>query len=429
MSKNIWQDVIPPKRSIRDIQLPKMSEHRERRADNHDTPIPEIIKHPKRKLGGMFWSVLFFSVVIFGIIFYSAPFFTNAIVTVTPKQGSFTLNTDMIASTDNSSALKYHTLKSSAIESTLVKADEKKMVSERAMGEVMVYNGYSTQNQRLITNTRFEGTNGLIYRIVESVSVPGSKIVSGKSVPGSIKAILRADEPGLAHNTKNMDFSIPAFKGTPKHKTIYARSTNKIDGGLIGEVRVVNAKLRDETIAILKAKSLLSLGDIISKKTPPDMISFSGTDKISYEILMDEQQTSGVKVSIEATTYSVLFNRDVLTTQISNILNPDAKDQSMRILNLEDVVITPSDDSLISIGEGKPLKLNITGRPYMVWNFSKEKLLASILGKSKGSIPDILINHPEIAKIDIVSKPFWKNFLPKSSEKIKILEKISYKNS
>ena len=80
------------------------------------------------------------------------------------------------------------------------------MADERATGVIVVYNAYSAAPQRLIKNTRFATEDGKIFRAKDSIVVPGTTIENGKIIPGSVEAIVVADEPGEAYNFQTPEF-------------------------------------------------------------------------------------------------------------------------------------------------------------------------------------------------------------------------------
>ena len=53
-------------------------------------------------------------------------------------------------------------------------------MERKASGQIIVYNAYNDNNQKLIKNTRFETPDGKIYRIQASIIVPGTKVEEGK---------------------------------------------------------------------------------------------------------------------------------------------------------------------------------------------------------------------------------------------------------
>jgi len=94
-----------------------------------------------------------------------------------------------------------------------VQSTSEDTVKEKASGQITVFNDFNENTQRLIKNTRFETSEGLIYRIQNSVVVPGQTVdSSGKTVPGSIVVTVYSDQPGEKYNIGLTDFTIPGFK-------------------------------------------------------------------------------------------------------------------------------------------------------------------------------------------------------------------------
>ncbi len=90
-------------------------------------------------------------------------------------------------------------------------------VDKKASGTITVYNNYSADPQDLVATTRFQTADGLIYRIDKPITVPGTTVVNGKTIPGSIDAVVTADVSGDKYNISNADFTVPGFKGGPKY--------------------------------------------------------------------------------------------------------------------------------------------------------------------------------------------------------------------
>ncbi len=127
----------------------------------------------------------------------------------------------------------------------------KKVVSNKAVGTITVYNAYSSEPQQLVATTRFMTADGKIVRLAKNVTIPGAKIDGGKITPSSIEAEIVADKAGPAYNipaTQNL--SIPGFKGTAKYAGFYGDIAKAMTGGFTGEAAyptdddVKNAKVK-----------------------------------------------------------------------------------------------------------------------------------------------------------------------------------------
>ena len=61
---------------------------------------------------------------------------------------------------------------STTLSKTILRSEPKE-VNQKAQGELTVYNNYSEAPQILIKNTRFQTEDGKIFRIGDSITVPG----------------------------------------------------------------------------------------------------------------------------------------------------------------------------------------------------------------------------------------------------------------
>ena len=127
----------------------------------------------------------------------------------------------------------------------------KKVVSNKAVGTITVYNAYSSEPQQLVATTRFMTSDGKIVRLANNVVIPGAKIDGGKITPSSIEADIEADKPGPTYNIPaTQHLSIPGFKGTAKYAGFYGEITKAMTGGFTGEAAyptdddIKNAKLK-----------------------------------------------------------------------------------------------------------------------------------------------------------------------------------------
>ena len=112
-------------------------------------------------------------------------------------------------------------------------------VTERASGTITISNAFSSDSQTLVATTRFVSQDGKLFRLDNTIVVPGAEIVDGEIQPSTIDATVTADEPGEEYNIGPSTFSIPGFQGSPKYNKFTARSSEPMRGGASGVVRVV----------------------------------------------------------------------------------------------------------------------------------------------------------------------------------------------
>ena len=184
----------------------------------------------------MLWGIAFVSLVI--LITALSAVFASTTFEVTPKVETVSFDQDIMAYRevkDPAVSLVYTVMTVVREATRSVEATGEEAVSRVASGKIIIYNKYSTAGQRLIKNTRFESPDGLIFRIKDPITVPGAKKVNGELVPGSVEAVVYADQPGDRYNISLSDFTIPSL-GDPH--TAFTLDQRGVTGGFVGTVRV-----------------------------------------------------------------------------------------------------------------------------------------------------------------------------------------------
>ncbi len=437
MAKNILQDVVPPnRRSIRNI--PISSTRKKITAQAEVFPLkkesPSFVQskkinqvsveemspvHNKRKFSK---KILGLVVVLFVFLFLYifTVFFASATITITPRQQKVTLN-ETIKVGDTLSGIPYEVVTLSRTEGKIVSATESKTVEERASGTVIVYNTHSNTSQRLIKNTRFETPEGLIYRIRDSITVPGQTTKSGVVTPGSVEVAIFADSPGEKYNTGLTDFTIPGFKGDPRYKAFYARSKTPMTGGFVGVRKVVATT--DKEIALAELESALSdsLEKEIQTQIPDKYISYK--DMIFFEFEESDQTEttdSSVKVNLKGTIKAFILDIDKLENIIASETAPAlAGLGDVDFINLNNITVSVKNKSSVDILNQKPFDIMLTGEGIVVMIFPQDEIISSLLGASIDDFTVVLDTYKmAIQKADALISPFWKKTFPKDKDKI-----------
>src|SRR3989344_4085548 len=172
------EEIRRPKASLSDV-LPKSSQPRIKITQTESEP-----RQGARNAGDssyfkkiIFW---FFILIIIGgpIVFYTSQSFTRAVVTVEPRYTVITLDETLVAKrlptiATSTSVIGFQTMSLEETETDVVNAIGNEKVSEKARGEIVIYNNYNSEPQQLIASTRFETPAGKIYRLSVPVTVPG----------------------------------------------------------------------------------------------------------------------------------------------------------------------------------------------------------------------------------------------------------------
>ncbi len=373
------------------------------------------------------WIICIVSVATF--LFLLSSTLSTASVIVTPKKQKINLNdTYDITAKKEAGGLHYEVinLKKDLTESLV--SDGEKEVEIKAVGKAVLYNNFSASNQRLINNTRLQSLDGLIYRIRQSVDIPGIKTINGVKTPGSAEVEIIADMPGDKYNMKlsdfKGDFKIPGFKGTTKYDSFYGRLSADLSGGFIGKVSSVSdQKLSAGREELKNTLSESLIKDIYLQKTDQSFI-FKDNYFIQFSDLPDSSVNTDYKITEEAVIYAIIFNKDELSSFIAKNKIKDFDGSKTDILWNDNI------QAVISGNTPKPwtensLKIKLAGDADIVWSYDKEGILSAISGQNKSILKDILDeNKNSIVEIKASINPIWKQTFPENIKKIKLIDSV-----
>lgn len=362
--------------------------------------------------------------------------FAGADVTVYPKQDTVVANASFTAQeSGENGALPFQrmVIERTAVEEVTAQAEQE--VEERAQGVITIYNEYSDAKQRLIKSTRFEADDGKIYRIRESVEVPGKK---QDGTPGSVEATVYAEEPGVNYNRGPSTFSIPGFKGAPQEGKIYAKSTGDITGGFAGIKRTIDeadrlkamqsleTKLRDELLAEIAA----------SNDKPAGYRSFSDAVFFEFSTLPDESaEGEKVRVSLSGKLHALLFEESTLASRLAQLTIGSYEGSRIRVDNMSELSVRVAP---VRVDENTPVQtpwtsssytVSVSGKTVFIWEFDAEAFGRDLAGKDKAILEapaadGILGAYPGIDRAHATVRPFWKSTFPEDPADIRVIVKL-----
>jgi hypothetical protein len=370
-----------------------------------------------RERGGKRWLKIVIALfVLLGGVFAVSSFFDSATVLITPRTVLQSVKSDYAAEkASNAAALSYQVITIEETGTQTVKATGERKVERKATGNIVVYNNYSTSPQRLIKNTRFATPEGLIFRITDSITVPGKK----GSTPGQVETLVVADEPGEKYNVGLKDFTIPGFKGDPRYTAFYARSKTPLEGGFIGTERVVAPEDRTTAKSAIEQKIAAKLVERIPSALPSDKVTFDKAYAIEYKTLPEESVSSSEVALKELGTMSiVVFDRAQLSENLATAHIKGYAGDPVSIKNLDILSFSPK-------GQFDPAKNNkifftLTGDAVFEWLYDENALKQALVGKPRKEISAILKGYPTIEKADISLRPAWARSFPDEVEKITV---------
>lgn len=382
--------------------------------------------HRPRKKRRWLWVVIILIVAVAGGVAFGA-LFAGANVTVYPKTRTVNVDAELVASqTAPTGELAYEILELTAEEESLVTATGQEEVSEQASGSITIYNEFSQTPQRLITNTRFESADGLIFRMTESVNVPGfTRNADGSVTPGSIKATIYASETGEEYNIPAGKLTVPGLSDNPEQfAKIYAQLDGPTTGGFEGLKYIVPDAELATTRSELQEKLRTTLLNRLVNERPNGFVLFESAIVLSYATVSTmDAGNQQVALREQAKLQVPIFPMEAFAGYIASRTLPGYEGEPVRIENPATLGFAYGDPIPTTLS-GEDVTFNLSGTARVIWNYDAEELRRDLQGVSKNGVPVVVSGYPAIDHINTVVKPFWKNNLPDDIQKITITERL-----
>jgi hypothetical protein len=358
-------------------------------------------------------------VVVIGLLTY---IFNRATVTIVPKYVDIdnlnkTINFTNNATSTNGS-VPFIIATSSLSKSKTLQLSDSQKVEAKASGKIVIYNNYDSNTQKLIKSTRFESSSGKIYRINQSIEVPGKK----GDTPGSVEVTVYADSYGADYNTDPTDFTIPGFKGTPRYKGFFARSNGPITGGSSGNISVpslsdINAA-KDE-LAIELAQEVKA--NLIKIKKDGYTGLYSASEIIYEDNQIEVLQGKTAIYKMTATGYLMLADSLVLAHTVALGVRDYANEPVH--LTYEDTLSYTKKD-IDHIANSDTLTILVEGSPRVVWISDKEGIKKMVIGKNRNEFKPLMKTIDSIESASISFSPLWLSSFPDDINKVSIIESL-----
>jgi hypothetical protein len=399
---------------------------------SEDEGIIPVINGNKKSRSNLYIGIVLSVLVLAGGFGISA-LTGGAEITIYPKVRELNVNAEFTAYPEmKPGELAYEIMTLDANSERQVKASGQETVTKQASGEIEI--SKSTPGaERLIKNTRFATANGLVFRIQESVVVPGAITgTDGKSVPGVIRAQVFADEPGDKHNIKaGTTLTVPGFKEggyTDLFNAISAKNTVDFVDGFNGPRFIINDAELSTARQSLQLELRNSLLERIKKERPADFSSFESSIAIVYNQLPPTQYGDDlVTIKEQAILQIPLFKKEDFAEFIAKETIVGYDGETVRIDNIENLTFsyTNATTSQSNIANEPALSFKIAGVPKIVWTFDSEKMKTELLGKEKTAFTVVLGNYTGIERGEVEVRPFWKRSFPTKLQDITIKEELS----
>ena len=401
-----------PRKIIKDVFL---------RDKKEEKPLLEELEMEKTKKSRfVFKFIIFFLILIllgaFGYVALNR--ISTAAINISPYKETLAIDSRLRARANtDADGLPFEIMQLSAEENGLVTATGISSGGQYASGKITVYNNYSSAPQKLIANTRFQTSDGKVYRIKGAISVPGM---------GVAEATVYADQAGEEYNIGPADFTLPGLKGGARFEKVFAKSKTAMSGGSSGNARVVKKEDIDSVKASINDKIRNRLIEMLAKQKPEGYVLFDKAVKIEYAESPDnpkagDSSSRSMTFKIKGSATGYLFKKDALAKALAddNLGNFTVRNPKNDLIAINNIELL--DFNLISADtQNKEITVRLKGNADFAWAVDTAKLLEEIVNYKGKDYTSVFQNYPAIEKAAIVQSPKWWPKFPTDKSKIKI---------
>jgi len=280
--------------------------------------------------------ILFFIIsLIVGAVYLLSTKFLSAKVIIIPKNKVFEFKNQVFTARNNNNNISFELMIVSDIENKDIVLTSSLDASEKAKGEITLYNEYSKTPQKIIAGSFVSDEKGISYRTNTTVSIPGYTLDETKIISGQASVGITSFLPGENYNGSPSNFYINALKKTTKYNKIYGKLKTPLSGGIIGLIYMMD----EEGKAILKSTDVSKLQDKLMRKlsaqVPEGYILYPNATRFLFDfnesIIAKNPNT---KIEITGTMSALLLKENNLSDSIIDKLLPEINKKEMSILRI-----------------------------------------------------------------------------------------------
>jgi hypothetical protein len=358
--------------------------------------------------------------LVVGVSLYTYVFDT-ATITIVPKYKDIpTINQPFMFSREGGqgTGIPFIVASTSLSQSKTLSLSESRKVEAKASGKIIIYNNFDGSPQKLIKNTRFESSKGKIYRINQSIEVPGKKA----GVPGSIEVTVYADSTGAEYNIAATDFTIPGFKGSARELAFYAKTKTAISGGSSGNVSL--ASLSDlnaakDSLALELDKTIEEEAKKIQRDGYTPLYSASEVTYLDNENEILNGSTAVYKVT--ATVHVILVNAPKFAEALAKTFG-DYDNAPVRLSDTDTLVYTRKETDHVTTGD--TFSILVEGKPRIIWVSDAESIKEMVKNKGRDEFKPLMKTINSIESAEISFSPRWLTHFPSENSKLIVIESL-----
>lgn len=397
-----FDDIIPP------------SKRKEMGPPPHDMQGPARVR-PRRSFRFPYITVLVALIVIAGSV-AAMFYFTTAEVIITPNTQSAPIQNTFTANLGAGTGLSFEIISAQKIALQDVASTGEQPVTSRATGSLTIYNK-QPKVQRLVANTRFASSNGLIYRIHSAVTVPAGSDAN----PGSLTVPVTADQPGPSYNVGPSSFTVPGLAGSALATKVYAQSTKPMTGGTSGTQPIIDPAAAATAHATLVSALEPSLISALQKQVPAGYVLLPGAATTTLEDLAPQTASSTGKASLRVqgtATAIVLPNQALAAAIASSTPSMSYSGSPISLSTTTGLSLSPL-GTLPSAGS-QSFTFALSGTAQLSYQVQAQQIAAAIAGKTRSAAKVALTSFTEVKNAVLILHPFWRSTFPQDPSSITV---------
>jgi hypothetical protein len=287
-------------------------------------------------------------------------------------------------------------------------------VNDPATGTILIKNAQENP-QTLIKNTRFESPAGQIFRIQESVTIPGGS----PSSPGTVRASVFADAGGDAYNIPPTTFTVPGLRGSAAFDLVTGSSDAPMTGGFSGTRPSVSQATRDREQAGARQALTEALDEAVREALPAGYVVLPGATFYTYTPGRDTvgERENTVDVNLQGTAVAIAFPEAALAGTLAATLQGSYAGEPVLLGSTDELTLTPAGPGTPS-PEQQEFRFSLSGTASLVWDVSAERVAGAVAGKTREAADAILRGLPEVDSARMRLSPIWRRTFPTDPEQI-----------
>jgi hypothetical protein len=369
---------------------------------------PEVLRPRSRR--GFPWVTALITLLVIAGAGVALWYYSGASVEVTPNSNTVTASGSYSAAASGG-ALTFQIITADKIATQSVASSGTQVVNSYAQGTITISNKQSSV-QKLITNTRFSSTAGLVFRIHAPVTIPAN---------GSVQATVYADQPGASYNIAPSSFTVPGLTGAA-HEAVTAQSSASMAGGASGAQPVVADATAAAARSALSTALAPDLAQAIASQVPAGYVLLPGAATTSYRALdsAPSSATGQVDLKEEGTITAVVVPNAALASALATqVEGPSYTGEPVTIANPSALTLTPT--AGFPTASSQAFAFTLSGTAHLVSTIDPNQIASAIAGKTRTAAEVALTNFPSVKQAVLILRPFWASTFPEDPAKINVV--------